>query len=83
LYWKTNQKDKGSQAPREEKTFIQDLKATVLDKEVVTHNVAIHEESAEEVKGGSDNWTQSRSLENLGNSTTKAIRESKRLKKTQ
>jgi hypothetical protein len=35
----------------------------------------------EEVNGGSDNLTQSGSLENLGNNTTKAIRVSKRLKK--
>jgi hypothetical protein len=70
----------GSQAPREEKTFIQDLKATVLDREVVTRNVAIHEESAEEARGRSDEWIQPGSLENLGNSTTKAVRASKRLK---
>jgi hypothetical protein len=51
LYWKADQEDKGSQAPREEKTLIQeDLKATVT-----TPNIAIHGESAEEVKGGSDN----------------------------
>jgi hypothetical protein len=36
---------------------------------------------AEEVKWGSDNLTQSGSLENFWNSTTKAIRASKRLKK--
>jgi hypothetical protein len=55
LYWKTDQEDKGSQATRGEKTFIQeDIKATVLDKKVVTPNVAIHGKSAEEVKGGSD-----------------------------
>jgi hypothetical protein len=52
LYWKTNQEDKGSQSQREERTFIQeDLKATVLDKEVVTPNAAIQGESAEELKG--------------------------------
>jgi hypothetical protein len=50
----------------------EDLKATVD-----TPDVAIHGESGEEVKGGSDNWTQSGNLENLGNSTTKAIRASK------
>jgi hypothetical protein len=60
LYWKTDQEDKGSQAPREEKTFIQeDRKATALDKEVVTPNVAIHGESAVEAKGRSGKWTQS------------------------
>jgi hypothetical protein len=60
LYWKIHQKDKGSQAIREEKTLIQqDLKATVLDKEEVTLNVAIHVESAEEVKGRSDNYLYS------------------------
>jgi hypothetical protein len=55
LYWKSKQEGKGSQAPREEKTFIQeDLKATA-----VTLNVAIHGESADEVKARADNWTQS------------------------
>jgi hypothetical protein len=71
LYWKTDQEDKGSQTPIEEKTFLQDLEATALDKEVVTPIVEIHGESAEEVKGRSDSWTKSGSLENLGNPTTK------------
>jgi hypothetical protein len=82
LYCKTNHEDKGSQAPREEKTIIQeDLKVTVLDKKEVTSSVIIHRKLADEIKGTSVDMTQSGNIENLDNSSAQVVRASKRLKK--
>jgi hypothetical protein len=83
LHWKNDLEDMKSQALREDRTKIKNIKTTVLDKELATPNVATHGESAEDIKEISDKRTQSGIPENLEHPTTKEVRSSKRLKKHQ
>jgi hypothetical protein len=87
LYWVTKQADKGNQMPRDEMINLQeDLKEIAVDGELTAPSTATCEESAGEVEGQSGDWTQARSLENLenlGNSSTKVARTSRRLKRPQ
>jgi hypothetical protein len=53
--------------PIEDRTILQDLKETTLDKDVVASNAAIYEESGEELKVKRyDDSTQPRTPKKLG-----------------
>jgi hypothetical protein len=65
LYWETEYDDGVSYASSEDNIIIQeDLKVAASDNEEAISNVADQEESADEVKGITDDWTQSENLEN-------------------
>jgi hypothetical protein len=81
----TVQADKSNQLPRDEIRNMQEvLREIARDGIVTTPSIVNCEESVKKVEGNSDDLTQTGSLENLvsmGNSPTKVLRISKRLKR--
>ena len=66
----------------EDRISINNIKKTLIDKEVAISSVIIQGDSSEEVKEISEKWIQSGSTNNLEHQAVKAVRSSKRLKKT-